>query len=148
MARNSLAKETTKPKASINWDEVDELLEAQCSGTEIAAYFSIHHDTFYRAVEEKYGIGFTAYKQSKSDKGKGNLRLAQYQLALQKDRGMLIHLGEHILEQTKKTQVEHAGSININRVDYTTAQLADNNAADADAKAVPDPVVELPRQGG
>ena len=143
MARNSLAKETTKPKSSINWDEVDELLEAQCSGTEIAAYFSIHHDTFYRAVEEKYGIGFTAYKQSKADKGKGSLRLAQYQLALQKDRGMLIHLGEHILEQTKKTQVEHAGSININRVDYTTAQLADNNAADAKPATLPDSAVEL-----
>jgi hypothetical protein len=98
-----IEKKTTRPEIPINWERVDELLEAGCYGTEIAPIFGMHHETFYDRVYKEYGVGFTEYSCAKKAKGESALREAQYNKALGKskkgDNAMLIWLGKQRLNQ-------------------------------------------------
>jgi hypothetical protein len=49
-----------RPRAVIDWSEVDELLEAQLNGEEIAESLGIHADTLYDAVERDFKTTFSA----------------------------------------------------------------------------------------
>lgn len=93
----------SRPEIPIDWKKVEDLLAAGCLGTEIAAFFNLHPDTFYRRVNEEYGIGFTEFRQSKMSKGEGLLRYTQYMKALgvnkDADNTMLIWLGKNRLGQ-------------------------------------------------
>lgn len=83
----------------VDWKRVDELLMAGCNGTEICPHFDMHHDTFYRKVEEKFGISFTAYSALKKNKGDSLLREKQFEKALQGDNTMMVWLGKNRLGQ-------------------------------------------------
>ncbi len=91
----------------IDWNYVNELLEANCHGTEIAAHFDMHPSTFYRKVEEKYGMTFTQFSQEKKGKGDSLLRYQQYLKALGKsevgDNTLLIWLGKTRLQQKESS---------------------------------------------
>ena len=87
------------PKTKIDWDYVDKLLQAGCKGTEVAANYGIHPDTFYRLCQEQFNMGFSDYLHQKRACGDAVLRLAQYDLAISGDRVMLIWLGKQRLEQ-------------------------------------------------
>lgn len=93
----------SRPEISIDWDKVDELLTAGCLGTEVAGYFEIHPDTFYRRVQEKFNMGFTDYSREKKFKGESILRAHQYAKALgltdKGDNTLLIWLGKCRLKQ-------------------------------------------------
>ena len=88
-----------RPEKPINWDLVEELLLADCTGTEIAANFDIYPDTLYRRIESKYGMSFTAFAAERKEKGDSNLRQTQYKKALSGDNTMLIWLGKLRLKQ-------------------------------------------------
>lgn len=88
-----------RPLKHIDWDKVDVMLEAHCPGTEIAAYFAMHYQTFYDRVVKEKGMSFTEYQQQKQSKGKNNLRLAQYKKGLKGENQMLIWLGKNWLGQ-------------------------------------------------
>jgi hypothetical protein len=84
----------------IDWDRVDELLEHSCLGTEIAAYFDMHPNTFYDRVLNKFNITFTEYSSKKKQKGNALIREAQFKKAVKKlDNTMLIWLGKQRLGQ-------------------------------------------------
>lgn len=89
----------SRPEKTINWELVDKLLMAGCPGTEIATHFDMHHDTFYRRVEDKYSIGFTAYSQEKRSRGDSMLRAKQFEKAMEGNNIMLIWLGKNRLGQ-------------------------------------------------
>lgn len=96
-----------RPKANIDYDLVDELLEAQCEGTEIAGALGIDKETLYRRVQKDKKIGFSEYKQQKRESGKTILRKAQWDKAVdKKDTSMLIWLGKNYLEQKDKVETE------------------------------------------
>jgi len=106
------------PPKPIDWEKVDNLLMAGCTGTEIAPHFDIHPDTFYRRVNEKYGVGFTEYCSIKRQKGDSLLREKQFQLAMNGDKGLLIWLGKNRLGQKEpsdnnKNFDEDKASINL-----------------------------------
>lgn len=88
-----------RPEKDVDWKLVDNLLMGGSLGTEIASHFDMHHDTFYRKVEEKYKMGFTAYSQQKKQKGDSLLRYKQYEKALKGDNTLLIWLGKNRLNQ-------------------------------------------------
>lgn len=89
-----------RPEKPIDWNVVDDLLLADCLGTEIASHFNIHPQTFYRKIEEKYGIGFTAYAQEIKQRGDSIIRKAQFDKAvIDRDNTMLIWLGKMRLGQ-------------------------------------------------
>ncbi len=124
-----------RPGATIDWKKVDDLMVAGCLGTEIAAYFGIHPDTFYRRVEEEKGIGFTPYMQEKRAKGDTILRAAQYDEAVRKrNTTMLVWLGKNKLNQTDKKEINHALASEIKVVNYGEEKAItyqDDNAIEA-----------------
>lgn len=138
----------SRPIKEVDWDFVDSYLEAQVSGVKIAAKLRIHPKTLYRKCEEEKGVTFTEYSQSINDSGKADLLKKQYEVAMSGNSTLLLHLGEHVLDQTKKAQVEHSGNVTIQRGVFTTeptfSSIADNKSADADPETLSDTALELP----
>lgn len=102
-----------RPEIEIDWKKVDFLLEADCTGTEVAAQLGIHPDTLYNRIVSKYGESFTDYSAKKKQKGESNLRAAQYQKALKGDNHMLIWLGKNRLKQRDKEETNSNQPTNI-----------------------------------
>lgn len=99
------------PLIPIDWKRADELLEAGCMGTEIAAYFGMHHETFYDRVVKEKGVGFSEYSAKKKSSGEALLREAQYKKAIKKqDNTMLVWLGKQRLGQR-----ENPGELEVSK---------------------------------
>ena len=92
--------------ARIDWDISDRLMEAGCDGTEVAAHFGIHKETFYRRVKQDLGLDYTDYKQQKRHKGNALLRAKQYEKAVKGETSLLIWLGKNRLEQRDQPKDE------------------------------------------
>ena len=97
----------------IDWNRVEKLLMAGCSGVEIASYFGIHHDTLYDACQREKGMAFSVFSLAFRQKGDSLLRETQFNIAigdekkgLQPDKAMLIWLGKNRLEQSDKQEVK------------------------------------------
>lgn len=102
----------SRPEKQIDWNLVDDLLVCGSPGTEIAAHFAMHPNTFYRRVEEKFNMSFSEYYQEKRQIGDALIRKAQFTKALghnkDADNTMLIWLGKQRLgqrEPEKETNV-------------------------------------------
>jgi len=106
-----------RPKADIDWKRVDELLEADCEGTEIAAVLGLVPNTLYRRCEEDHKISFSKYLQEKKASGNSMLKEKQFEKALSGDSGMLVWLGKNRLNQSDKKQqiieIADRGTFNI-----------------------------------
>jgi len=94
----------SRPEKPIDWAKVDQLLMAGCKGTEICPHFDMHHETFYNRIQDKYGMGFTAYSSIKKEQGESLLRAKQFEKALKGDSTMLIWLGKNRLKQHDKEE--------------------------------------------
>ena len=104
-----------RPKVNIDWTAVNSLLEADCEGTEIAAYLGIVPDTLYRRCQEDNNIGFADYLREKKAKGNSLLKVKQFEAAIKdKDRTMLVWLGKQRLGQRDRSDIEHSGTAIIN----------------------------------
>jgi hypothetical protein len=89
-----------RPIKEIDWDVVDELLEAGCSGVEIAARFGMHPNTLYLKVEEETKLSFSEYSTQIQANGDSILRKVQFDTATKdKDKALLIWLGKQRLGQ-------------------------------------------------
>lgn len=106
-----------RSKATIDWKVVDNLLKAQCDGTEIAAMLGLKcADTLYRHVKDTFKMDFVAYSQQKRAEGRTLLKVAQFDKALtEKDKTMQIWLGKQYLGQKDKTENENK-NIEINQI--------------------------------
>lgn len=93
-----------RPKTNIDWETVNDLLEADCEGTEIAAYLGIVPDTLYKRCKETHKLGFSEYLRQKKAKGNSLLKAKQFEKAMSGDKGMLIWLGKQRLGQSEKTR--------------------------------------------
>lgn len=94
-----------RPEVTLDWKKIDYLIEAGCTGGEIAAQCGVHHDTIYRRVQQRYGESFTDYAARVRQKGDANIRVIQYQKALKGDNNMLIWLGKNRLKQKDKEEI-------------------------------------------
>ena len=83
----------------IDWPKVEQYARAGCSGTSIASFIGVHHDTLYDRVKEKYGMPYSEFSLRMREKGDDLLRNAQMEKALEKDNTMLIWLGKQRLKQ-------------------------------------------------
>lgn len=96
----------------IDWNKVDQLLEAGCKGTEIAAYFGVHEDTLYTRCQNEKGSRFSAYSQEKRSKGDSILRAKQFENAMKGNTTMQIWLGKQRLDQRdSKDDVQQAQKV-------------------------------------
>jgi len=102
-----------RPQSNINWDEVDVLLVAGCSGRQIAGNIGISTDTLYDRCLIDKGVQFSQYSQQKNEKGESLLKAHQFAKALGKttdgDNTLLIWLGK-----TRLKQAEHRIEQNVN----------------------------------
>ena len=96
-----------RPAALIDWKIVDRLLQAGCTGTQIAARVGIHANTLYEACKEAHKCNFSEYSHQKKEHGETLLHEQQFALAMQGNLGMLIWLGKQRLGQKDKS--EHTG---------------------------------------
>jgi len=115
----------SRPEKPIDWAKVDQLLMAGCLGTEIAAHFDMHQNTFYAKVEEKYKMSFTHYCSEKRCKGDSILRAKQIDKALANhgDNTMLIWLGKQRLGQTETQATNSFDAEAINKFNALMTQL-------------------------
>lgn len=94
-----------RPQADIDWSYVDEMLEANCSGAEIAASIGISAHTLYDRCQTDKGLMFSEYSQQKKEKGDLLLKKAQFDAAIKdKDKAMMIWLGKQRLGQRDKME--------------------------------------------
>lgn len=77
-----------RPKAIIDWKKVDQMLQAACTGIEIAACLGVAPLTLYRACESENKVNFDAYSQAKRAHGDLLLKTAQFKKAV-----IGVHLG-------------------------------------------------------
>jgi len=100
-----------RPKVNIDWKKVNSLLEADCEGTEIAAYLGIVPDTLYRRCQEDNKIGFADYLREKKAKGNSLLKVKQFESAISdKSVPMQIWLGKQRLGQKDKHELDNTSS--------------------------------------
>lgn len=89
------------------WKRVDQMLAADCKGSEIAAYFDIHTDTLYDRCERDHLVRWSSYSQRKKERGDILLREAQFHKAVaQKNTQMQIFLGKNRLGQTDRQIIQ------------------------------------------
>ena len=96
----------SRPLIPIDWKKANELMIAGCHGTEVASYFGMHEDTFYRRVEDEFRVTFTAYLQEKKQIGQSLLRTKQFQKAMGGDNTLLVWLGKVRLKQRENDDKE------------------------------------------
>ena len=93
-----------RPKADIDWNVVNNLLKAGCSGVEIAGRIGILPNTLYDRCEKDNGIVFSSYSQQFYAKGDSIIREKQFEKAEEGDNSMLIWLGKNRLKQRDKPE--------------------------------------------
>lgn len=101
-----MSRPKNRPLANIDWKVVDKMLEAHCTGTEVASKLGIHEDTLYTRVAKVFGMTFSAYSQQKKANGKSNLKFSQYKNALEGNTSIQIWLGKNWLGQKDEPKVE------------------------------------------
>ena len=98
----------SRPQIEIDWQLVDDFLMSGSPGTEVASFFSMHPNTFYDRVVDKYKMSFTEYLQQKRSSGEAMLRKQQMHKALgltkEGDNTLLIWLGKQRLNQSETPQ--------------------------------------------
>lgn len=118
-----------RPKATIDWEQVDSLLKSQCTGTEIAGYLGISTDTLYNHCSDEKKTTFSAYSQEKKENGKAMLRAMQFQTAMEGDKSLLIWLGKQLLDQSDKKELTGKDGKDLNLMP-TVIILPSNNRGD------------------
>lgn len=88
-------------KLEIDWKDVQNRVEAGCSGLEIAAHLHVKPDTFYNRFREEFGERFQDLSKTFYECGNANIRYTQYIKALSGNVPMLILLGRERLGQGK-----------------------------------------------
>ena len=108
-----------RPRAKINWQQVDSMCAIQCTGEEQAAILGVDYDTLNKACKRDNKCSFTDYYRKKSSSGKMSLRRKQYSTAMDGNPTMLIWLGKNWLEQRDQPEpiAPLDNNITINIVD-------------------------------
>lgn len=108
-----------RPRALIDWNLVDHLLAAGCSGREIAAYIGISDDCLYRRCISDKGVAFSYYAQDKKAVGNAILKTTQFdEASKKKNTALLIWLGKCRLDQRESKNYEHTGGVQFQVVNY------------------------------
>ena len=100
-----------RPRAVIDWDKVDKLLMAGCSGVEIAGYYGLHFDSLYKYCRLEKKMNFSEYSTLKKAHGNSLLKAKQFEIAMAGDKTMLVWLGKNRLDQSDKVEKKLSGEL-------------------------------------
>lgn len=105
--------EPAKPRLTIDWSLVDEMLLDMCEGNEIAAALCVSPETLYDEIQKRYKVEFEVYRDKKRAETIQNLRKAQLNLS-KSNSTMSVWLGKQYLGQ--KDKHETSGNSGAGRV--------------------------------
>lgn len=108
-----------RPRAAIDWDQVEKLCLIQCSMDEIAGVFGCHPDTLNNQAKKLYGKTFSEYASEKWAAGRASLRRKQWQAAMAGNVRMLIWLGQQVLGQNKEPEAISSEGFKVIITDFT-----------------------------
>lgn len=95
-------------RLEIDWQEVNKLLEIQCTGEEVAGVMDISYDALAKTIKREFSMSFTEYADIHRGKGRVSLRRTQFKVANDDENvPMLIHLGKTELGQKDTVDVNH-----------------------------------------
>jgi len=89
----------------VNWEQVEKLLQIQCTRDEIASVMNMDSKTLVKHIKDEKDLTFEEYKNLHSGLGKANLRKQQMAAAEKGNTGMLIWLGKQYLGQAEKSEI-------------------------------------------
>jgi len=111
-----------RPRSIIDWDKIDELLIAGCSGAQAASSIGIDKQTIYERCVTDRGMTFAQYSQQKYENGEAQITLHQYRKALglssKGDNSLLLWLGK-----TRLKQKEHEDQVITQEVESKFEKL-------------------------
>ena len=109
-----------RPVKEINWDVVDKLIEAGCSGIAIAAKFRIQSDTFYSRFKQEYGCSFQDYRANAQEVGIADLMMMLHAKAMNNkapgNTNLLIFLAKTKLGM-KEPETDNSTAPNQDKID-------------------------------
>ena len=135
-ARNNHPRGIGRPKAVIDWNKVNDLLIAGCSGIEIAGYLGLEDCTIYSRCLEDNKIPFSEYSQRYYAKGNTLLRAKQFKKAIDGENMMLIWLGKNRLKQSNNPTQDAFNEQALDRFTAVMQQL--NNLQTSSARKIDD----------
>jgi len=91
-----------RPQVVIDWDKVNSLLIAGCSGVQIAGYLGMNEETLYSHCQSEKKEMFSQYSRRFYTKGESILMAKQFEKASKGDNTMLVWLGKNRLKQRDK----------------------------------------------
>lgn len=92
-----------RPPLKLNWNTIDALLQAGCSGIRIAGRLGIAKQTLYEHSVIDKGMSFSDYSHQHYAAGEAEIQQAQYLKAVEdRDSTMLVLLGKLRLGQNDK----------------------------------------------
>ena len=103
-----------RPKKVIDYAQLEELCNIQCTGEECAAVLKLHYETLNARLKADGHGGFVDYSKRHSGDGKASLRRLQWQSAKNGNVTMQIWMGKQYLGQTDKTDTNIEGNIVLN----------------------------------
>ena len=109
----TIKSESVKPKLTIDWSLVDEMLLDMCEGNEVAAVLCVSQETLFDEIKKRYKLDFEAYRDKKRAETIQTLRKAQLNLS-KSNSSMLVWLGKQYLGQ--KDKHENPGNAGAGRV--------------------------------
>lgn len=112
----------SKSVINIDWNLVGVMLEADCSGVQIAGKLGIHENTLYIRCKKDLKMDFVAFRTQKQASGEALLKTKQFKIAMEGDKAMLIWLGKQRLGQ--KDRHDHTSNDKELKVLTTTEREA------------------------
>ena len=109
-----------RPAAIIDWKAVDRLLQAGCTGVQIAARQGIHPNTLYERCSQEHKCDFSDYSRQRKEAGDTMLHEQQFAAAMKGNITMQIWLGKQRLGQKDK----HDHTTNDKDISLDDARIA------------------------
>ena len=98
---------------AIDWEQVNDLLDAGCTGHEVAAVLSISYDCLIHRCAQEKGIDWKDYRKIYDNVGKTRIRKLQRQKCEQGSDTMLKWVGQVRLDQLQGNKGFRKGNIQI-----------------------------------
>ena len=113
-----------RPSALIDWHKVDQYLQAQCDGMNIAGLLGIHYNTLYEDCKKVKGCNFSEYSARKKEEGVELLKVVQFRDAMAGNTTMQIWLGKQYAGQKDKQEIGHKGLPLSVKIEVTSPENA------------------------
>jgi len=98
-----------RPRIELDMEELERLVQIQCTQEEIAYVLGVSIDTVAARIKEQFGVSFPEFYKKHIAYGKISIRRAQFKLLT--NTAMAIWLGKQYLDQAEPIRKEEPAYI-------------------------------------